>query len=837
MHTYNISLSKNEYPRESDFKAIQDCQSVLIQVFAATEDLDHLQGVLHRISEVLPHAYVIGASSDEAIDTNIIRTNGNIILSIIGFNTTTLELAYVVKPVDNKTAAKTLVNALTKTNTKLLITFCDAESINGELYLDSISEINSHLIVAGGVAATPTFANTFVIAGTKIIRHGAVMVSLNSDNLVVHRDNSFGWQCVGQEFVITRAANNRVESISDKTPLSLFNHYLGENVTKMLPGMGSAFPLMIKRDGFVFARGIIGVDGESFIVSSNVKIGDSVYIGYGNPSTIIKNNKLTDRIVDDIGQPDVILAYYCEGRKLFLSRDIVKYEIEALANIAPTCGFFTLGEFYTANKHRLLNFSSTVIVLKEIDQKKTNMVTELISTPTPNFLDLVSEGLFNFIDIRTNELSHLAFYDELTNLPNRNFFTNIINEAIEKSKIHNEKFAVLFIGLSGLKHINDIAGYTIGDEILKIIATNLESALEGHNTLARFGGDKFMLLLKDINTQNEIINSVQNILKKFKKPTVLESRQFYLTASIGISQFPQDGEDVETLVKKANIAMYHFKKEDKNSFEFFREEMQQRIIKRKQIEDELRIALKNNEFVVFYQPKIEIKSKNIIGAEALIRWQHPDKGMISPVEFIPISEETGLIIPIGEWVLENACKQGKQWIDEYQINFRVAVNLSARQLEKESIATDIIQLLNKTNLPPDMLELEITESMMMQEIEKCLLYFNVFKHMGITLSLDDFGTGYSSLSSLKQLPMGHLKIDQSFVQNLTEDSDDENIISAIISMGHSLNLNIIAEGVETEEQFNKLKKLNCDEVQGYYFSRPLPAEEFKTLLDKQKNAL
>ena len=837
MYVDTISLNKSELPRECDFKTVQDFPTILIQVFSATDDKEHLQAVLDRIAQLLPKAIVIGISTDEVIDASTIRSNDYIILSVIGFNQTRVELAFIADPDDSRKAAETLSNKLIRQDTKLLITFCDAASINGEHYLDGIPSHNKQLLVAGGIAATPTFTNTFVIAGTKIMTHGAVMVSLNSDHLIAHRDNSFGWQCVGQQFVITHATNNLVQGISNRTPLSLFNHYLGRNVGNALPGLGSAFPLMIKRDNFVFARGIIGLDGESFIVSGNVKVGDNVYIGYGNPSAIIENNKLTNRIIDDIGHPDVILSYYCEGRKLFLPRNIVEFEIASLASIAPTCGTFTLGEFYTANKYRLLNFSSTIIALKETEKVTAASITNSITPPTPDFFELVAEGLFNFIDIRTKELSYLAFHDELTNLPSRNFFNEKINEVIGKSIIHNKKFAILCIGLNDFKDVNDIAGHTMGDELLKVIATNLESTLEKNSILARFGGDEFILLLENVKTEDEIINVAQNILDKFKTPLEIASRYFYITSSIGIIQFPEDGDNKETLINKAHTAMYQAKKIEKNSFQFFKQEMHQKIVRRKQLEDDLRAALDNNEFIVFYQPKIQTSSKQIIGAEALIRWQHPGNGMIPPADFIPAAEETGLIISIGDWVLETACRQAKQWIDEFQMDFRIAVNLSARQLEQENLAIDIIKIVGKTNFPPAMLELEITESMMMQEIERGLLYFRVFNQMGITLSLDDFGTGYSSLSYLKQLPMGHLKIDRSFIRDLTEDENDESIVSAIISMGHNMGLTIIAEGVETEEQFNKLKELNCDEIQGYYFSEPIPANEFKILLDKQREAV
>ena len=826
-----ISLSGNEIPRKSDFEYIEQFSSILIQVFSATEYLEYLQRVLDKIAEYLPDAVVIGTSSDEAIDAAIIRSNQNIVLSIIGFTTTTLLLAYTEDSVDSSAAGNQLAKKVVMPDTQLLISFCDAASMNGEKFLDGVSEYRENLLIAGGIAATPSFTDTYVIAGTKIISHGAVMISLNSEMLEVYRDNSFGWQPVGQEFTITKSKDNLVESISDQTPLSLFSHYLGKNIADSLPGIGSAFPLIIKRDDFMFARGIIGLDGESFIVSGNVREGDNVYIGYGNPASILENNLLPSSIIENIGTPDAILSYYCEGRKLFLPRNVVEYEIESLSNLAPCCGFFTLGEFYTSDKkHRFLNFSSTIIALKETKKAKRSTSIKALTTPEPEFFELVSEGLFNFIDVRTKELSHLAFHDELTELPNRNYLNNKLLYAIEKAKVRGKKLALLFIGINELKDINDMVGYSYGDEILKSISGRLKTDLGMHDTLVRFNEDEFVQLIENSGASKEIADKTEGILNNFEHPVTVNLQKSYITASIGISQYPQDGLDTESLIKNAHTAKNLLQEGCQNCYQFYEDEMQQHLIKRKFLEQGLRVALKNNEFVVHYQPKINILTGRIIGAEALIRWDHPEKGIIPPAEFISVAEKTGFILDIGEWVLKTACTQAKEWFEGYSKDFRIAVNLSARQLEKRTLATDIVEMLKQVGLPPESLELEITESMIMKDLDKKNLNFDVFNEAGISLSLDDFGTGYSSLSYLKQLPIGHLKIDKSFVCDISNNVDDQAITSAIISMGHNLGITVIAEGVETDAQLNKLKELDCDEVQGYYFSHPVTSEEFTRLL-------
>ncbi|MBE9568602.1 MAG: EAL domain-containing protein, partial [Proteobacteria bacterium] len=834
MFVNTISLGTGEVPRNADFESSKQYPEILIQVFSATEDLQHLQTVLDKIAEYLPDATIIGASSDETIDTATIRGNDYITLSVLGFTSTTLQLAYSENQEDSKITGYHLAEQTVRSDTRLLISFCDASSINGEQFIDGISEYREDLLIAGGIAATPTFTDTFIIVGTKIIPHGAVILSLNSDQLEVYRDNSFGWQPVGQQFTITRSSGNLVESISEQTPLSLFRHYLGKRVVDSLPGIGSAFPLIIKRDEFMFARGIIGLDGESFIVSGNVENGDSVFIGYGNPSTILEQNNLPENIINNIGTPDVILSYYCEGRKLFLPRNVVEYEIESLSNVAPYCGFFTLGEFYTSHKqHRFLNFSSTIIALKETNTIQPSASTKTLTTPAPDFFEIVSEGLFNFIDVRSKELSHIAFHDELTSLPNRNYFTGKLHDTIEKAKARGQKLALLFIGINELKDINDMFGYSYGDELLKNISDRLKDELGSNDTLVRFNDDEFVQLIECASTCRGVKDVAENILDKLRQPIQIEPQESYVTASIGISQYPQDGHKADDLIKNAHTARNILQDKCENCYQFFTEGMQESLIKRKFIEQGLRSAINNDEFVIYYQPKINIETRKIIGAEALIRWQHPQQGLINPSDFISIAEKTGLILEIGDWVLATACQQAKEWIRQYSKDFRIAVNLSARQLEKRTLAVEIIKTLDEVGLDTQSLELEITESMIMKDLDRMSGNFRTFNNAGITLSLDDFGTGYSSLTYLKQLKISHLKIDRSFVNDLIDNSDDQSITSAIISMGHKLGITVIAEGVENAEQLELLEAFDCDEVQGYYFSRPVTADKFTQLLESE----
>ncbi len=833
-----ISIRPNELPRQSDFEPYRDKMSVLVQVVAATQHLDHLQNVLNSIAVLLPQAVVIGASSDEAIEQNQLRSADCIVLSIIGFDQTALTMAFDEHPQNSDAVGRGLMNQVLHPDSVLAITFCDAASINGEHYLDAISRVAPELTIAGGVASTATFTDTYVIAGTKILSRGAVMVSLNSKYLSVYRDHSFGWQPVGQEFVVTKAKDNRVDAISEQSPMALFRHYLGDNVADALPGTGSAFPLMIVHDGELIARGIIGIDGESFIVSGNVSEGDSIYIGYGNPNTIVEKNRLATRLKEKFANPEVILSYYCEGRKLFLPRVVVDYEVSHLGALGPTAGFFTLGEFYTnysSGSHQFLNFNSTIIALKESSPNVLSNVHKDIEIPAPDIFELVAEGLFNFIDVRTEELSRLAFQDELTGLPNRNFFKNGLNDALNKARIYEQKLAVLLINLDHFKEVNDTAGHSIGDKLLQQVADNLAIVLgrKAEHIFARFDGGTFILLLENRGKGQEIEAVVADIFEQFEKPIEVNFRQFHLTVSIGISRYPDDADDAESLIKYADVAISDSERRGQNSFQFFQIKMLQRLEQRKETEDGLRNALIREELAIYYQPKVDINSGLIIGAEALIRWIHPQKGLILPTEFISVAEDVGLLDPIGDWVLASACRQTKEWINKYQLDLRMGVNLSVSQFEKKSLVQDVMKLVDQIALLPKFLELEITESMIMSDADQVLLNCKRLNETGVALSLDDFGTGYSSLAYLKQLPITSLKIDRSFVQDLADSLEDEAIVSAIISMGHSLGLTVIAEGVESEAQLNKLKELNCDEIQGFYFSPPLPAEEFAQLLEQQ----
>jgi len=425
---------------------------------------------------------------------------------------------------------------------------------------------------------------------------------------------------------------------------------------------------------------------------------------------------------------------------------------------------------------------------------------------------------------------HLANYDELTGLPNRSMFHQRVAHALAQARRNARVLAILFIDLDRFKNINDTLGHDAGDRVLKEIADRLRECLRETDTVGRLGGDEFVVLTEELAQPAQVAAVAQKILAAVARPVVLATREVHLTGSIGISTYPGDSEDMQGLMKNADIAMYRAKELGKNNYQFYSARMNVHTLERLAMESDLRRALERNEFLLHYQPKVELGSGRIAGVEALVRWQQPGKELIPPAQFIPLAEETGLIVPIGEWVLRTACLQNKSWQDQGLPRLRTAVNLSARQFAHENLVQDVARVLSETGLAPAALEFEITESMVMSNPERAVRLLDQFKNMGIHLSIDDFGTGYSSLSYLKRFPINSVKIDRSFIRDLPGDADDAAITEAIIAMAHSLRLRVIAEGVETEEQLRFLRAHGCDEMQGYHFSRPLPEGELLRLL-------
>ena len=427
-------------------------------------------------------------------------------------------------------------------------------------------------------------------------------------------------------------------------------------------------------------------------------------------------------------------------------------------------------------------------------------------------------------------LDHLAHHDPLTSLPNRMLMQDRLSQAIEVARRGRRQLAVMFMDMDRFKHINDSLGHTIGDKLLQSVAGRLVACGRHSDTVSRQGGDEFLLLFPYIECVDDAALSANKMITALRPSHHIDGRDIHISVSIGISIFPEDGQDAQTLIKCADTAMYHAKENGRDNFKFFEPEMNARAIQRQSIESSLRQALERQEFVLHYQPKIDLKSGNIVGAEALIRWQHPQRGLLSPGEFVSIAEDSGLIRPMGRWVLREACRQAQTWVQAGLPPITVAVNTSALELRAEDFLENLHAILEETQIEPRFLELELTESVLMRDAESSGSLLQAIADLGVRLAIDDFGTGYSSLSYLSRFPINTLKIDQSFVNRMSGNPDDANIVSAVISMGKSLRQRVIAEGVETPEQHACLVALHCDEGQGYYFGRPVPAEALATLL-------
>jgi diguanylate cyclase (GGDEF)-like protein len=435
--------------------------------------------------------------------------------------------------------------------------------------------------------------------------------------------------------------------------------------------------------------------------------------------------------------------------------------------------------------------------------------------------------------VHAQRIEYLAYHDGLTGLPNRSMFSKLLSQRISEARRYDRGLAVAFLDLDRFKQINDTLGHEAGDQLLREVATRLQGCVRDSDSVARLGGDEFVVLLPDLEDGKLAATVAHKILAVLGKPFTLIGHEFRVTASIGISVYPQDGQDEQTLTKNADIAMYQAKAEGKNNFQFYSEQLNANSLERLTLESSLRHALERDEFRLYYQAKRDIHTGCISGMEALLRWEHPDLGTVMPMQFIPVAEETGLIVPIGKWVLKTACSQSVAWQNEGLPAFGIAVNMTARQFLDESLLQDLASILKSTGMNPQLLELELTESLLIHDVENTLRILTGLKSLGIRIAVDDFGTGYSSLATLQRFPLDTVKIDRSFIGGLIGPTEQSGLADAIIAMGKSLSMTVVAQGVETKEQADFLRAHACDELQGFYFNRPLPANQFAQLMRAQ----
>jgi diguanylate cyclase (GGDEF)-like protein len=430
------------------------------------------------------------------------------------------------------------------------------------------------------------------------------------------------------------------------------------------------------------------------------------------------------------------------------------------------------------------------------------------------------------------QINYMATHDTLTGLPNRLMFSQLLNQAILSAQRNKRQLAVFFIDLDRFKTINDSLGHEAGDRLLKEIGNRFKKSLRAVDVVGRLGGDEFVVFIEEVKEFRQVEIVAHKLLSSAIKPMVLTGEECRVTASIGISVYPRDGEDEQSLIKNADIAMYFAKEEGKNNYQFYSKDIQSLSNERLSLETNLRRALERKEFSLQYQAKVDFKIGMITGVEALLRWDNPYLGSVTPTQFIPVAEDTGLIVPIGRWVMKTACAQNVDWQRQGLPPVCMAVNLSLRQLMDDNLLEDIKAALDDSGMAPNLLELEITESMVMHNPARLIEVLTNIKKMGVRLAIDDFGTGYSSLAQIKHFPIDTLKVDRSFIRNLPQDSENRAITEAIIAMGKTLSLTVVAEGVETQDQWDFLRDHICDEMQGFYFSKPIAPDQFADLLRK-----
>ena len=1077
---------------------IQNSSSLLIQIFSAVNDKTFISTLLSELTLFLPDAVIIGSTTDGEIMNGKVSSD-KVVLSFSQFEHTTLKATAIEHTANGYNSGQYLAKELITDDTKLLIAFADGLHTNGEEFLNGISSINDNVIVAGGHAGDGShFIKTLVFTRDHILEKGAVGVTLNSSHLHVHTDYSFNWHPIGNELTITKAEGNRVYTIDDKSAVDIYAYYLGEDISKGLPGIGVEFPLIVNRNGENVSRAAIGKEDDgSLIVGGNLYTGEKVRIGYGNSKEILKKSQ---NILNTTSQKpsEGIFIYSCMTRKHFMGNE-VESEVLPLQQISSISGFFTYGEFFTASQKNLFNQTMTLVSLSESDKihktsldilpqqvdikstsiealihlvnitseevqeqtkalKKSHQVNKqlsermelallgsndgiwdwnildnsvyfsprwkemlgykdeelpnevaswadrihpddveetwadvykningetehyenihrlrhkdghwvwihdrgkvqldesgqavrMIGTHTDiteqkenqlkllhqaqmiqqtqesvNTTDLEgyitswnkgSEILFGYTAdevmgkhisllypkdasetftthistllkngeyrstlylmkkssaqllinlslslLRDNKgspigivgylqdvterkkaedallaqkeiLLYQAHHDALTGLPNRVLFSDRLAQGLEKGKRHKEGLALFFIDLDKFKHINDSLGHEVGDKVLKIVAKRLENIIREEDTLARLSGDEFTLIMEELKHPEDASLLAEKILHTLAEAIFIDEHILYVSGSIGISLYPQDTTDAQSLLKYADTAMYKAKEEGRNNYQFYSPAMTEFAMKRMLMQTSLRQAIDNGEFVIHYQSQINASTNALVGVEALVRWDHPTMGLLMPDEFIPLAEETGMIIELDQWVMSNAMKQISQWYKEGLNPGVLGLNVSVKQLDKTDFIPKIEACIKKNDFLSKWLELEITEGLMIKKSEEVITKLHQLNNLGIGISIDDFGTGYSSLSLLKRLPINRLKIDRSFVKDIPEDEEDVAIVKAIIALAGSLKLDLIAEGVETSAQKDFLIDHGCVNIQGHYFSHPVPKEEMHTML-------
>ncbi|MFC4101499.1 bifunctional diguanylate cyclase/phosphodiesterase [Paenibacillus xanthanilyticus] len=951
-HDYQDQERLSEWMRAQSFG---ETSAILVQIFASASRSQSLEPIASLIGSRLPGAAIIGCTSAGEIMDGGVREQATVV-SITEFERSSLVSASVeVSPGANEyEAGQKLARQLSHPDMKAMIVFTGAMD-NSDDFLQGIGDIHPDVILAGGVAAELD-GERMLIIGPKAMRTGAVGISLAGRDLQAANAYSLSWNQIGKRYTVTQAEGKRLYRIDHKNVIPLYRKYLGEGIAEHIVEKSKNFPLIVQKEGIEICRDIIAVHEDgSVTLSGNVRNGDVVRFGFGDPELIIDRSKrLVEQLMDI--PSEAIFIYSCEARKNFIFHSI-GYEIEPLQQLAPSVGFFTNGEFYHHQQSNIvLNHSMTLLILAENDEPRRHAPPEEAARPLQwgeldvlkamsNLAQVSTDELFELnayldeseqrykslveynpdivysvnasgefltknrkfqdilgyrdhevqslyaiisdadqspmkqsiahayagkphtfettlihrggsaipfmiinIPIVVNEaivgvygiakdisawkeaekrITHMAYYDTLTDLPNRMLLHQRMDELLLQSDADGRMFACMFLDLDNFKEINDTFGHFAGDRLLQQFSHDLLRMLKERGIAARFGGDEFALLLP-IASPREAEEMAKRIIGYFEKPVEVMDVEHYITVSAGISIYPQDGDTSEKLLKNADMAMYKAKQAGKNRFEFYNSEFCDLMVEKRALVGELRKAIAEEELEVYYQPLFDLKSKKLIGAEALVRWFHKERGAIAPSVFIPVAEEYGLIDQLGRWVLKTACHQLVAWQHRYSPDLIMSVNVSYQQFGRYDFVACVRDVLHASRISPQTLHLEITESTALIDLTHTKSVLLQLQSIGVSIAMDDFGTGYSSLSCVKDLSIDKLKIDRSFITNISTDERDAAIVKTIIALSRNLHMKVLAEGVETPEQLAKLAEFECDEIQGFLFSRPLPAERFES---------
>ncbi|TLS37869.1 bifunctional diguanylate cyclase/phosphodiesterase [Pseudalkalibacillus caeni] len=959
MRTYTTLFNTiDELSQFIDTKALAKQASVFVMIHAEKGHSDLPLFISRQIKQMIPAAKIVGISANGLLHSGFF-IEGKVLLTFSVFEKTqiTTTITGIEKSNDLYLEGKQLAEQLIQTNTKLIVLYT-AGVTNDEAFIKGVHSVSRDVIVVGGHAG---YGSGFLVTDEKIIKKGIVAAAFNNPKLQVKVFQEIDWKAEGKIFEVTRSNKNRIYSIDGIEPVELYRKYLGEEISRNLPGSASQIPLInISGDTDVPLHIVRRHSDGSITVNKKIEPGDKLQFSFGEAASYVEASK---RLYDNVSNvpTESIYVFSSEAVKNFFNKSIA-VKLNPLEDISPVNGCFLHGEFYITKNGISNSVNSSLIVsiaeknvlptvqqttrtytqeMKDLDGlkalshliKASTEELELLNTTlqhseqkykslfdqNPNLVysvdmqgritsanpalqkvleyepeEVMRKNALKFVSReykkKTRErfyqalngvsqtydsvllsksgeriaftitnipivvngkivgaygigknihrqreaeetIAHLAYYDALTDLPNRLLFENLVEQSLKKA---NDRLAIMFIDLDRFKLINDSLGHNTGDLILKEVSGMLKQVIKDEAVLARFGGDEFTVLMPRITDEKEALLLSQKVIDALNQPIIHNEQEYYISASIGISISPYDGKELDRLMRNAYIAMDRAKTFGANRIEFYTDEMNGQTFERLELESYLRRAIEKNELILYYQPQISLDEQEIYACEALIRWNHPKLGLVSPAQFIPLAEETGLIEDIGIWVLNEACNQTRQWQLLGFPELSISVNVSGRQFQSPAFVASVKQALNESGLPPHCLHLEVTESTTLANTEYSKTMLNELRSLGIKVSIDDFGTGYSSLSYLKDFPLDILKIDQSFVRNIQENNADAAIVKAVITMCQGLNLSIVAEGIETKEQGEIIKSFGCQYGQGYFYSKPLSKDTFERLLFRRE---